>query len=44
MLNLTGLETGTSQEGLKMRKHSPLPMESDKAAHSADTKALGDYL
>lgn len=44
MLNLTGLETDTSQEGLKMRKHSPPPGESDKAKHSADMEALGDYL
>lgn len=44
MLNLTGPETDTSQEGLKMRKHSPPPGESGKATHSADMEALGDYL
>lgn len=44
MLNLTGLETDISREGLKMRKHSPLPKESDKTTHSADMKALGDCL
>lgn len=44
MLNLTGLETDTSQEELKMRKHPPLPEESDKATYPADMKALDDYL
>lgn len=44
MLNLTGLEMDTSQEGLKMRKHSASSGESDKAMHSAEMEALGDNL